>query len=51
MPVLDLLSVDNPVFRNYVVWSGVLLLKTLAMSILTGSKRFRTKVYIQYAFI
>lgn len=42
--VYELLSKDNVVFRAYAFWVTVLLLKTLAMSILTGLQRFRTKV-------
>lgn len=42
--VYELLSKDNVVFRAYAFWVTVLLLKTLAMSILTGMQRFRTKV-------
>lgn len=40
----ELLSKDNVVFRTYAFWTTVLLLKLLAMSILTGLQRFRTKV-------
>lgn len=42
--VFELLSRDNVVFRAYAFWASVLLLKTLAMSMLTAMQRFRTKV-------
>lgn len=41
-----LLSEHNPIYRNYVFWTGVLVLKMLAMSILTGCKRFFSRVHI-----
>ena len=42
--VYELLSRDNVVFRAYAFWASVLILKTLAMAMLTGMQRFRTKV-------
>lgn len=42
--VYELLSRDNIVFKSYAFWGSVLILKTLAMSILTGLHRFRTQV-------
>lgn len=42
----NLLSEYNPVYRNYVFWTGVLILKMLAMSVLTGCKRYFTKVLL-----
>lgn len=42
--VYELLSKDNVVFRAYAFWVAVLLLKTLAMAMLTAAQRFRTKV-------
>lgn len=41
----QLISADNPVFRNYAAWTGVLVLKTLGMSALTGLTRFRKKAF------
>ncbi|XP_037028771.1 microsomal glutathione S-transferase 1-like isoform X1 [Bradysia coprophila] len=35
----------NEVFRVYVFWSGVLVLKMLFMSVFTGMTRFRTKTF------
>ncbi|CRL04416.1 CLUMA_CG017502, isoform A [Clunio marinus] len=43
--VIDVINLTNPVFRAYVFWSTVLVLKMLAMSILTGRQRFRTKTF------
>nr|AWX49639.1 microsomal glutathione S-transferase [Musca domestica] len=41
----DLLSLDNEVFTAYLFWSGILVLKILAMAILTGLQRFRTGTF------
>lgn len=41
---LELLSLTNPVFKSYTFWAGVLVIKMLAMSLLTGLQRFKTKV-------
>ncbi|XP_058985375.1 microsomal glutathione S-transferase 1 isoform X1 [Musca domestica] len=41
----DLLSLDNEVFTAYLYWSGILVLKILAMAILTGLQRFRTGTF------
>lgn len=41
----SLISADNPVFRNYAVWTGALLLKTLGMSALTGVMRFKNHTF------
>lgn len=42
--VIDAISLTNPVFRSFVFWSTVMILKMLAMSVLTGMKRFKNKV-------
>lgn len=42
--ILDLLTYENPVLRNYAFWSALLIIKTALMSILTGVQRYRTKV-------
>lgn len=44
MAKFDVISVENPVFREYCFWAVVLVLKMMAMSILTGMKRASTKV-------
>ncbi|XP_062138186.1 microsomal glutathione S-transferase 1 isoform X2 [Drosophila sulfurigaster albostrigata] len=43
--VLELLSLTNPVFKSYTFWAGVLVLKMLAMSMLTAVQRFKTKTF------
>ncbi|BFG01744.1 microsomal glutathione S-transferase 1 [Drosophila madeirensis] len=43
--VVELLSLTNPVFKSYVFWTGVLVLKMLFMSVLTGMQRFKTKTF------
>lgn len=40
-----LIAADNPVFRNYAVWTGVLVLKTLGMSALTAIMRFKNHTF------
>lgn len=41
---VELLSLTNPVFKSFVFWVGVLVIKMLAMSLLTAIQRFKTKV-------
>lgn len=43
-PVFEALSLSNVVFRSFVFWSTVMILKMLAMSALTAMQRFKTKV-------
>lgn len=40
----QIVSADNVVFCSYAFWSGILIIKMLAMSILTGRARYSTKV-------
>lgn len=40
----QLLDLANPVFASFVVWSSVLILKTLFMSPFTGFYRFKNQV-------
>lgn len=42
--LLDTISYDNPVFRAYVFWSSILILKMLAMAYLTARQRKAKKV-------
>lgn len=39
MAVFDALSYDNVVFRGYITWGGLLIIKMLAMSMLTATHR------------
>lgn len=48
--VVEAFSLTNPVFRAFVFWSTVLVLKMLAMSALTGFTRFKKKVEL-YLFL
>lgn len=41
---VDIMSVENPVFSNFILWSSILIIKFLAMSMITGYYRFKTKV-------
>ncbi|XP_023302253.1 microsomal glutathione S-transferase 1-like isoform X2 [Lucilia cuprina] len=45
MSVVELLSFDNVVFKAYVFWSAVLVIKMLLMGPLTGIQRFKTKTF------
>lgn len=45
----NLIDLKNPVFSSYVLWSSVLVLKMLGMSLLTAVQRFKNKV--SYLFI
>jgi glutathione S-transferase len=42
--VIESLSLTNQVFRAFVFWSTVMVLKMLAMSLLTAMNRFKNKV-------
>jgi len=41
----NLLDFKNPVFSSYALWSSLLVLKMLAMSILTAIQRFKTQSF------
>lgn len=43
---LELLTLTNPVFKSYTFWTGVLVIKMLAMALLTAIQRFKTKVSV-----
>jgi uncharacterized membrane protein len=43
-PVVELLSINNPVFSAFVFYSTILIIKVLAMAPLTARQRFRKKV-------
>lgn len=43
-PIIELLTAENPVLRNYAFWSALLILKLVLMSLLTAMQRLRTKV-------
>lgn len=45
--VYELLTRENVVFKAYAFWASVLILKTLAMALLTAMQRFRTKVRLK----
>ncbi|KAK6639479.1 hypothetical protein RUM43_007752 [Polyplax serrata] len=45
MSVSNLMSFDNPVFKSYAFYVGVLVLKMLLMSLLTGRMRFKKRVF------
>ncbi|XP_075154508.1 microsomal glutathione S-transferase 1 isoform X2 [Haematobia irritans] len=42
---LSLLSLENPVFCCFLLWTSVLVVKMLLMSLLTALQRFRNKVF------
>lgn len=44
MSVINALDFDNEVFRVFITYGGLLLLKMLLMSMLTGTQRFRKGV-------
>lgn len=46
MAVFDALNFNNEVFRAYITWCSILLLKVLLMAPLTGFQRFRKGVSI-----
>lgn len=42
---LELLSLNNPVFKSYTFWTGVLVVKMLLMAMLTAIQRVKTKTF------
>lgn len=44
MAVFDALNYNNEVFRAYITWSGILIVKMMMMGFLTGFQRFRKGV-------
>lgn len=45
MKVYELLDTSNPVFRSYIVWSSILVIKMLLMSTLTSIHRFLSQTF------
>lgn len=39
-------NINEDVYRTYVFWSAVLVVKMLVMSVLTGMQRFRKKAFV-----
>lgn len=44
MAVINALDFDNEVFRGYITYGGILMIKLLLMAFLTGIQRFRKGV-------
>lgn len=44
MSVFNALNYNNEVFRGYITWGGILLIKMVLMSLLTGAQRMRKGV-------
>jgi len=42
--IYELLSADNEVFRAYIFWTTILIIKMFLMVVLTARARFSTKV-------
>lgn len=51
MAVADTLKYDNEILRGYITWSGILLVKLLLMSFLTGINRIRKGVRKLFLFL
>ncbi|CAH1406737.1 unnamed protein product [Nezara viridula] len=45
-PISDLMSLDNPVFRAYIFYNSILILKMLCMAPLTARLRMAKKIFI-----
>ncbi|KAG4080179.1 hypothetical protein HA402_008250 [Bradysia odoriphaga] len=43
--LIEILTYENPVLRNFCFWSAIMLMKMILMSILTGFQRYRTKTF------
>lgn len=44
MDTFQLINLNNPVFRCYATYTGLLVVKMLLMAFLTAAQRFRKKV-------
>lgn len=44
--IFQILDLDNPVLRSYLLWSSVLIVKTMLMSLLTAFHRFKNGVSV-----
>nr|XP_022904529.1 microsomal glutathione S-transferase 1 isoform X1 [Onthophagus taurus] len=43
--VLEILNLTNPIFKGYIFYSALLVLKVLAMAVLTATQRFKRKAF------
>ncbi|GJQ78331.1 hypothetical protein Trydic_g22164 [Trypoxylus dichotomus] len=43
--IMEILSLENPLFRGYMFYTGLLSLKCLAMSALTARQRFKNQAF------
>lgn len=50
MTVTDALSYDNAVFRCYITWGSLLVIKMLLMAFLTAFQRYRKGVSTMFYF-
>lgn len=48
LQIVEIFTYENIVFRGYITWSAILILKIFGMGTLTSLHRFRTKVHIIY---
>ncbi|XP_022903905.1 microsomal glutathione S-transferase 1-like isoform X1 [Onthophagus taurus] len=44
--LLEIINLSNPIFKGYIFYSALLILKVLAMAILTGFQRFKNMVFV-----
>lgn len=44
MSLANILNTDNPVFRGFIFYNSVLVVKMMAMSVLTAIQRVKNKV-------
>lgn len=51
MAVFDALNYNSEVFRAYITWSGILIIKMMMMGFLTGLQRFRKGVSTGMIFV
>lgn len=49
--LLELLTYENPVLRNYAFWAALLIIKVGLLSLLTGIQRAITKVITIYTIL
>lgn len=47
-PTYRLININNPVFSTFMLWSSILIIKFISLTLLTVFQRFRTHVSMQY---
>lgn len=44
--IADILNLENPILRGFLFYNALLVVKCMAMSVLTARQRFKSKVSV-----